>query len=58
MWSQFGKPRPPAPLKSFSTENCSAFTGVNASKSINPFFDNDEEVYSIPVGKADGQSEG
>lgn len=54
MWSQFGKPRPPAPLKSFSTENCSAFTDA---KTINPFFESNDEGYSASVGRADVQSD-
>lgn len=38
MWSQFGKPRPPPPYLSFSTDDCSAFGGFNVSETINPLF--------------------
>lgn len=56
MWSQFGKPRPPPPFKSFSTEDCSAFSDVNISKNFNPLFEN-HEVYAVPLGKAEEQDE-
>lgn len=56
MWSQFGKPRPPPPFKNFSTEDCSAFPGVNVSKNLNPLFES-PEVHAVLVGKAGGESE-
>jgi hypothetical protein len=50
MWSQFGKPRPPPPYKSFSTEDCSGFSDVNISKKFNPLFENNE-AHPAHVGK-------
>lgn len=51
MWSQFGKPRPPPKYLSFSTDDCSAFGGLNVSKHINPLF----EAADVYVEKADNQ---
>lgn len=50
MWSQFGSPRPPPPYLSFSTEDCSAFGGLNVSRTINPLLEH-SEVY---MAKAEG----
>lgn len=48
MWSQFGKPRPSPPYLSFSTNDCSAFGGLNVSQTINPLI----ETLDVHVEKA------
>lgn len=49
MWSQFGRPRPPAPLLDFSTEDCSKFnqSSISLNSFNNSFIDaqSDEQSY-------------
>ncbi|XP_070504265.1 putative sodium-dependent multivitamin transporter [Chironomus tepperi] len=43
MWSQFGKPRPPAPVLDFSIEDCSAFEGFQYNSTVPIGTSDDEE---------------